>query len=104
MACVYILYSKALNKYYTGSCFNLEVRLNDHLNKKFIDGYTSKADDWELYFCINNLEYKQARAIEQHIKKMKSRRFIENLKIYPEITEKILKKYKSGLDNDLELK
>ncbi|WP_083572177.1 GIY-YIG nuclease family protein [Flavobacterium johnsoniae] len=28
----YIIYSKVLNKYYIGSCQNIEQRLEDHLN------------------------------------------------------------------------
>ncbi len=93
MASVYILYSKKLDKYYTGSCLNLEVRIGEHLNKKCNDGFTSKSDDWELFYSINELEYKQARSIEAHIKKMKSRKYIHDLKMYPEITKKLVNKY-----------
>ena len=94
MANVYILYSKKLDKYYTGSCFNLMERIDDHLHKRFEDGFTSKADDWKLFYSINDLNYQQARKIEKHIKKMKSRKYIENLKLYTEITIKLKEKYK----------
>ncbi|WP_394707748.1 GIY-YIG nuclease family protein [uncultured Flavobacterium sp.] len=30
----YILYSNTLNKYYIGSCQNIEQRLQDHLNSR----------------------------------------------------------------------
>ncbi|WP_083380331.1 GIY-YIG nuclease family protein [Flavobacterium frigoris] len=30
----YIIFSKTLNKYYTGSCENIETRLNDRLNSR----------------------------------------------------------------------
>ncbi|WP_369819539.1 GIY-YIG nuclease family protein [[Flexibacter] sp. ATCC 35103] len=30
----YILYSLTINKYYTGSCENIEQRLQDHLNSR----------------------------------------------------------------------
>jgi putative endonuclease len=93
MANVYILYSKKLDKYYTGSCLNLEIRISEHLNKKFDDGFTSKSDDWELFYTINELEYKQARSIEAHIKKMKSKKYIQDLKMYAEITKKLVDKY-----------
>ena len=69
MAFVYILYSKKLDRYYTGSCFDLEKRLLEHKNKVYRDSFTAKAENWELFLFIDNLEYHQARKIEMHIKK-----------------------------------
>ncbi|MFH2141268.1 MAG: GIY-YIG nuclease family protein [Bacteroidota bacterium] len=80
MATVYILYSKKLNRYYTGSCLELDNRMIDHIKITYKNSYTSKSDDWELYLRIDNLEYKQARFIETHIKKMKSKSYIQRLK------------------------
>jgi putative endonuclease len=94
MANVYILYSKKLNKFYTGSCLDFEKRLTDHLAKKFIDGFSAKTNDWELFYIIKDLTYKQAREIEAHIKRMKSKKYIEELKKYSEISEKLIEKYK----------
>ena len=94
MAEVYILYSKKLDKYYTGSCIDLSERIADHQPKKYSDSYTAKTDDWLLYYSINNLEYQQARLIENHIKKMKSNVYIQNLKKYPEISKKLREMYK----------
>ena len=93
MATVYILYAKSINKYYVGSCVNLEERLEDHKNKKYSDSFTSVANDWELFYSINDLEYNQARNIENHIKKMKSRVYIENLKRFEEISTKLKMKF-----------
>jgi len=54
----------------------------------------ANAPDMDTYnFFIDNLEYLQARKIEAHIKRMKSRKFIENLKKYPEIQERLIKLY-----------
>ena len=94
MASVYILYSKKLTRYYTGSCEDLSVRIKEHSGKKYTQSYTSKADDWELYFEIPELSYSQARRIELHIKKMKSKKYIENLKRYPDISRKLIQNYK----------
>ena len=94
MASVYILFSNALDKFYCGSCKDLEYRLDQHFNKKFKKSFTSKVSDWKLFFFIDNLEFQQARAIEQHIKKMKSRTYILNLKKYSEMIEKLKMKYK----------
>ena len=93
MASVYILFSKKLDRFYTGSCENLDYRIEQHSNKDFINSYTAKAEDWELFFSIDHLHYTQARMIEEHIKKMKSKTYIENLRIYPEIIRKLMTKY-----------
>ncbi len=93
MATVYILYSNRKNIFYIGSCLDLETRLKEHLNKQFNKSYTARADDWLIFLKIDNLAYEQARKIEQHIKKMKSKKYILNLKKYPEIIEKLIIKY-----------
>ena len=94
MAYVYILYSSKLGRFYTGSCFELEKRLLEHKNKAYRDSFTTKAEDWELFLFIDNLEYHQARKIEIHIKKIRSRKYIEDLIKYPEINRKLISKYK----------
>ena len=92
MASVYILYSSTLDHFYVGSCAELSFRLQQHLNKDFIHSFTAKANDWAVFYTIENLSYPQARSIEAHIKKMKSRVYIMNLKKYPEMTEKLVAK------------
>ena len=94
MAAVYILFSKKLNRYYTGSCNDLQQRLEAHTNKTFKEAYTINSDDWNLYFSCDGLDYKQAREIETHIKKMKSKIYIENIQKYPEIIKRLIEKYK----------
>lgn len=61
MASVYILFSKNLNKYYVGSCKDLAYRMDQHLNKDYIKSFTAKADDWMVFWHIDNLGYDQAR-------------------------------------------
>jgi putative endonuclease len=61
MATVYILYSKSINAFYTGSCIDFELRFSQHLNKTFSTSFTAKADDWSIFLKIENLEYQQAR-------------------------------------------
>lgn len=74
---IYIIYSKTLDKYYVGSCQNIEQRLQDHLNSR--SKFTKIAKDWELkhseIFSTRSEAYKR----ELQIKKMKSRKYIENL-------------------------
>lgn len=93
MASVYVLYSQKLNKFYIGSCLNLEQRLLEHKNKTFTNSFTAVADDWQLYFEMNELNSVTARKIETHIKSMKSKKYIENLRKYPEMSLKLLSKF-----------
>ena len=94
MATVYILYSLELNKFYIGSCDDLQIRLQQHLFKGFGNSFTSQVADWVVFFSIDNLDYHQCRCIEQHIKKMKSKIYIQNLKKYPDIVLQLVEKYK----------
>jgi putative endonuclease len=96
MACVYILYSKKLDRYYTGSCKDFQSRLTQHL-EKVNSGFTARADDWEPFLVIEDLDYKQARAMEAHIKKMKSRTYIQNLRKYPELVDKLKRNFNDNL-------
>ncbi len=92
---VYILHSKKLDRYYTGfTTLKPEQRLENHLNLYYHkDKYTAKADDWELFITIKCESHQQAHSIERHIKRMKSKVYIQNLKKYPEIIERLLKKH-----------
>jgi len=93
MADVYILFSSTLNKYYIGSCENFGIRLQQHLQRSIKGSFTSSAIDWKLYLVITGLGFRQARAIESHIKRMKSKVYIQNLKKYPEIIQKLIALY-----------
>jgi putative endonuclease len=90
MPFVYILFSKAIHKFYTGSCNDLEIRLNQHRQKIFDKAFTKKADDWEIVWKIYINNAKDARIIEHKIKQMKSKIYIQNLIKYPEMTLKLL--------------
>ena len=93
MAAVCILYSTSLNRFYVGSCNDLNLRLEQHSRKEHPGSFTTKAEDWELYLSVDGLDGTQARKIENHIKKMKSRKYIENLKMYPEMVQKLQERY-----------
>ena len=96
-AYVYIIFSKKLDRFYTGiTSLDVNERLANHLSKKYGKlHYTYKADDWELFWNLPCENISQARKIELHIKKMKSKTYIKNLVKYAEISEKLLLKYKS---------
>jgi putative endonuclease len=93
MASAYILYSIKLDRFYTGSCREFQFRFEDHLGKVYPGAFTSNSDDWQLFLLVENLTYTQARAIENHIKKMKSRQYIQNLVKFPRILARLKAKY-----------
>lgn len=89
--CAYILYSVKLDKYYIGASQDeLQKRIDNH-NTGFYGSKTfiSNANDWVLYLKIETQDYAHAIRIERKIKSMKSRVYIENLKKYSELVEKV---------------
>ena len=66
-------------------------RLDKH-NKSFYGKgcYTSRSNDWQLYIFIPRLTFDHAIRLERKIKRMKSKKYIENLKKYPEMIQKII--------------
>ncbi len=93
---VYILYSKTLDRFYIGNTDLLpEKRLEQH-NSSFNSGsFTTKGIPWILFLEIPCQSRLQARQVELHIKKMKSRKYINNLKQYSEMRIKLLKRFDS---------
>src|SRR4051812_25187865 len=96
MACVYILYSPALDRFYTGATsISVQERLNRHASFYYSNKFTAKVRDWKIYLEIECESMQEALYIEAHIKKMKSKKYIANLKNYPEIITKL----KSGFND-----
>lgn len=94
MIACYILYSPSLDKFYTGiTQESVESRLEKHINSSYGSHYTSQAKDWTIFLEISCTSVAQSMKIEKHIKKMKSKKYIFNLKDYPEIIEKLKIKY-----------
>jgi len=92
MYIVYILRSNKLNRFYIGFTSDFDIRLEFHKNAKS-NKFTANADDWELFTKITCESKPQALRIESHIKKMKSKTYIENLIKYPDIILKLKDKY-----------
>jgi putative endonuclease len=96
MPFVYILYSPSYNQFYTGATtIAVERRLDRHLFEYYENNFTAKTQDWELFFEIECDSMSQAFKIESHIKAMKSKKYITDLKKYPAISEKLKLKYPS---------
>ena len=90
----YILYSAAIDSFYIGSTQDMEQRFNKHITGFYPNGFTSKAKDWVIFMRIDCETMAQARSIEAHIKRMKSRKYLHDLKQYPEIAENLVNLYK----------
>ncbi|MDX1627518.1 MAG: GIY-YIG nuclease family protein, partial [Fulvivirga sp.] len=88
MYSVYILYSSKLGKFYIGYSSDVSGRLNYH-NSEFNTIWTRHGQPWERYFVIEELGERLAVRMEKHIKRMKSKEYIKNLKEYPEMVEKL---------------
>jgi putative endonuclease len=91
--CVYIIFSKSLDKFYVGETSDLTKRLEEHKAGFYVNSFTSKTNDWILFFKIDCQNISQAFKIERHIKDMKSTKYIHNLREYPEIVIKLKNKY-----------
>jgi putative endonuclease len=74
---MYILFSEKLNKYYVGACIDIERRLYEHRigHSKF----TALGVPWVLKYTESFETLPEAKKRELYIKKMKSRKYIEDL-------------------------
>ncbi len=91
---VYVIYSASLSRYYIGETKDVCERIKQHNSGFFDKAYTSIVNDWILFLKLEFDNRGQARKVENHIKKMKSRKYIQDLKRYPEIVSKLKEKYK----------
>ena len=73
----YIIFSEKLNKYYVGACTDINRRLYEHNigHSKF----TSTGVPWTLVYQEEYPSLPEAKKREAAIKKMKSRKYIEQL-------------------------
>lgn len=74
---VYILYSESGDRYYKGSSDDPERRLTHHNTTE--KGFTSRYRPWRLVYKKEYATKAEAQAAEKKLKKMKSRKFIEEL-------------------------
>ena len=93
---VYILYSDRANLNYIGNTdLDPNARLEQHNSGLHPRAATKRGIPWRIILIISCSSRTQARGIESHIKRMKSKVYVENLIRYPEMREKLLKKYKA---------
>ncbi|MBK7964878.1 MAG: GIY-YIG nuclease family protein [Bacteroidetes bacterium] len=73
-------YSPTINKYYVGETKDLDQRLIEH-RTRFLKGYTSQTNDWELKLSLLFENINQARRAEAFIKRMNSKSSSKNLSL-----------------------
>jgi len=91
---VYILLSLKTDKFYIGESADAETRLAFHNDPEKNTNSTKTGIPWRIFWNLEVADRALARKIETHIKKMKSRKYIEDLKKYPEISQKLIERYK----------
>ena len=74
---VYILYSKTKDRFYIGSCSDLEERLRRH--NAGATASTKNGRPWDIVYQEIFEDKSKAIRRENYIKRMKSREFIEKL-------------------------
>jgi putative endonuclease len=94
MIACYIIYSKKLDTFYVGiTQESVLSRLEKHNNGFYNNTYSAISNDWSLFLIIDCVTLSQAIKIERHIKKMKSRVYIENLSKCTEMIEKLKQRF-----------
>jgi len=73
----YILYSSLKDKYYIGSCEDVNERLRKHNTNH--SGFTGKTGDWVVKWTEEHANKTDALKREKQIKGWKSRKMIEKL-------------------------
>lgn len=88
----YIIRSEKLNRFYIGATqVGYEQRILHHNQHEYgMHRYTAAANDWKIFIWMATNNINHAIRIEKKIKSMKSSKYIQNLKNYPELIEKIL--------------
>lgn len=87
---LYIIYSPTADKYFVSETDNVPERIELHNSFKRLKSITGKPSDWtqKLIFECNSRE--EAVYLVKHIRKMKSRAFLEKVIAKPEILGEIL--------------
>ena len=92
---LYILYSESADKYYIGHTSDPARRLEEH-NNVIKNSYTFRYRPWILKSCFPVSESRRdARIIENYLKKLKSRIIIKKLINNPEEFEVLIRKVRA---------
>jgi putative endonuclease len=90
---VCVIRSKQDGSFYVGETLDITQRLRVHNSQELNKGKTRLKIPWELFFVLETDNRTISIKIEKHIKRMKSRKYLEDLKKYPEIGQRLIEKY-----------
>ena len=90
---VYVIESMNDGSFYIGKTSDLIERLRWHNSSELDQGMTKGKIPWKCFFTLEVASSEVAGKIENHIKRMKSRKYIFNLAEYPEIRQRLIEKY-----------
>ncbi len=85
----YIIFSKKINRYYSGETCDPKNRLKQHNDGYYDKAFTKVAKDWEIVLIKKYKTRKETLEIEKFVKKMKSKKFIEKIIKNPAILDEI---------------
>ncbi|WP_421977933.1 GIY-YIG nuclease family protein [Roseivirga seohaensis] len=86
---VYILFSASLDKFYIGYTSNFEERIRFHNDSVKNNIWTKRGQPWKEFFIIKDLTKSPALKIEKHIKRMKSKKYTQELSNDPKLVEQL---------------
>ena len=86
----YVLYSPSIDRFYIGYSSNFTERLKFHndLDKNRIS--TKRGIPWEVFLTMDGLEKSVSRKLELHLKRMKSKKYLKDLKANPQLVKNLL--------------
>ncbi len=90
---VYVIESLKDGSFYIGKTSDLDKRLLWHNSRVLNRGTTRNKKPWQYLYTLELSNSRAAGKIENHIKRMKSRKYILNLAKYPGIGQKLIEKY-----------
>jgi len=89
---LYILYSKKIDRFYVGETPDIDLRVNLHNSHYFKKSFTNSSSDWEIVLDKRCKDRGEALYLENFIKRMKSKKFIEKIIVDPKILDDIVHK------------
>jgi putative endonuclease len=92
---IYIIYSESADKYYIGHTSDPLRRLKEH-NEDIKNSFTSRYRPWVMkrYFIVSDSR-SEARMIENYLKRLKSRVYIERLITSPEEFDSMVRRVRA---------
>jgi len=84
-----------IDRFYVGqTALPPEQRLEEHNTARNENSFTTRGIPWTLFLTIVCDGRGHAEEVERHIKRMKSKAYIRNLKQYSEMRQKLLNRFR----------